>query len=267
MADKKNLIANQFKSDYSKVNGLTMHYEIHGQGKPLVLIHGGGSTIQTSFGKIISKLATRRKVIAPEMQAHGRTNDRSTDITFEQDADDIATLLKNLEIAKADFLGFSNGGQTLIEMTLRHPKMVNKLIICSAFYNRSASKPELWEGFNHASLSDLPKIYQDEFLKVNPDPGALLNMFNKDVRRMANFKGWSDEQMASIHAPVFIINGNRDVGSVEHAVAMYRLIPNSQLAILPGGHGTYLGEMTTGNDNSKLPDLTVEMIEEFLDRN
>ena len=122
MADKKNLIANQFKSDYSKVNGLTMYYEIHGQGKPLVLIHGGGSTIQTSFGKIISKLATRRKVIAPEMQAHGRTNDRSTDITFEQDADDIATLLKNLEIAKADFFRFQQWRANLDRNDIATPK-------------------------------------------------------------------------------------------------------------------------------------------------
>jgi pimeloyl-ACP methyl ester carboxylesterase len=266
MADKTGLRTNKVKSGYSNVNGLKMYYEIYGQGKPLVLIHGGGSTIQTSFGRIIPKFAKHRKVIALELQAHGRTNDRNTYLTFKQDADDVAELLKNLKISKADFLGFSNGGQTLIEVALRHPKIVNKLIICSAFYNRNATIPQFWEGFSHASLSDMPQVYQDEFLKINSNPGALLNMFHKDVQRMKSFKGWSDKQIASIKAPVFILNGTSDVGSIEHLVEMHRLIQDSQLAILPGGHGAYIGEMATGMDNSQLPDLTVLVVEEFLDK-
>ena len=82
-----------FKNGYSNVNGLQMYYEVYGQGKPLVLIHGGGSTIQTSFGKIIPLLSKNRQIIAVELQAHGRTNDRDTFLSFEQDADDVATLL------------------------------------------------------------------------------------------------------------------------------------------------------------------------------
>src|SRR5687767_232456 len=93
-------------SGYSAVNGLRMYYEVHGNGQPLVLIHGGGSTIESSFGNIIPFLAAKRKIIAVEMQAHGRTNDRDTDLSFEQDADDIAVLLNNLDIPKADVLGF-----------------------------------------------------------------------------------------------------------------------------------------------------------------
>lgn len=77
-----------------------MYYEIYGQGKPLVLIHGGGSTIQSNFEKVIPLFAKSRKIIAVELQAHGRTKDRKTDQTFEQDADDVATLLKNLNIYK-----------------------------------------------------------------------------------------------------------------------------------------------------------------------
>src|SRR5690606_7574724 len=99
-----------FDSGYSEVNGLKMYYEIYGQGKRLVLIHGGGSTIQSSFGKVIPLFAKNRKVIAVEIQAHGRTSDRNADLSFERDADDVATLLKNINIEKADFFGFSNGG-------------------------------------------------------------------------------------------------------------------------------------------------------------
>src|SRR6476469_3530124 len=93
-----------FKSGYSDVNGLKMYYEIYGQGRPLVLLHGGGSTIETSFGRLIPLLAKQRQLIGVELQAHGHTNDRNTALTFEQDAADVATLLKNLAIAKADFL-------------------------------------------------------------------------------------------------------------------------------------------------------------------
>src|SRR5690606_13949408 len=112
-----------FKNGYSDVNGLSMYYEIHGQGKPIVLVHGGGSTIETNFEKVIPLLAKNRQVIALELQAHGRTNDRNADLSFEQDADDVATLLKNLKINKADFFGFSNGGTTTLQLAIRHPEL------------------------------------------------------------------------------------------------------------------------------------------------
>ena len=102
-----------FKSGYSTVNGMEMYYEIHGQGKPLVLIHGGGSTIGTSFGRIIPQLALNRQLICVELQAHGRTGDRNKSISFEQDADDVAALLKNLQISQADFLVSAMEGQPL----------------------------------------------------------------------------------------------------------------------------------------------------------
>src|SRR5438046_4873693 len=91
-----------FKSGYSAVNGLKMYYEIYGYGKPLVLLHGGGSTIETSFGRLIPLLAKNRQVIGVELQAHGHTNDRNTDLTFVQDAGDVAALLNDLGIAKTD---------------------------------------------------------------------------------------------------------------------------------------------------------------------
>lgn len=125
------------QNGYADINGLRMYYEIYGEGAlPLVLIHGGGSTIQTTFGNIIPHLAKRRKIITMELQAHGRTNDRDVPLSFQQDADDVAALLGYLQIDKADFLGFSNGGQTLIELALRHAELINKMIVASAFYKK-----------------------------------------------------------------------------------------------------------------------------------
>jgi pimeloyl-ACP methyl ester carboxylesterase len=260
MADNKN-----FKSGYSDVNGLSMYYEIHGQGKPLVLIHGGGSTLETSFGNIIPLLANNRQVIGVELQVHGHTNDRDADLTFEQDADDVAKLLQNLQITKADFLGFSNGGHTAIEIALRHKNIVDKIILASTFYKRDAIVPQFWEGFNTATLDRMPQVLQEGYLKANNDKQGLLNMFNRDVQRMKVFKGWTEEQIKSISAPTLVINGNNDVASVEHAVHMYRTIPNSQLAVLPGGHGTYLGAIEALENGRWTMQYAVRLIENFLD--
>lgn len=254
-----------FVSGYSPVNGLEMYYEIHGEGKPLVLIHGGGSTIQTSFGRIIPLLAKNRQVMAMELQAHGRTNDRDNDSSFEQDADDVSMLLKNLGISQADFLGFSNGGHTLIEIAIRHPELVHKIILCSTFINRSGVVPQFWEEFENAGLSNMPKPYHEAFLKVNNDPEALLKMFNRDLQRMKVFKGWTKDQLGSIKSPTLVVNGNHDIGSPEHAVEMFRIIPNCELTILPGGHGDYIGEITTAG-YKKQNNFIVPLIEDFLDK-
>ena len=254
-----------FQAAYANINGLRMYYEIHGEGKPLVLLHGGGSTIQTSFGNIIPALSKHRRIIAVELQAHGRTSDRNTELSFKQDADDVAALLLQLKIPKADFLGFSNGGQTTIEIALRHPVIVNKIILASIFYKPDGTSPEFWKGFDNATLNQMAKLLRESFLAVNNHPDLLQNMFNKDVQRMKNFKGWTDEQIRSIKAPALIINGNNDVGSVEHAVEMHRNFANSELAIFPGGHGTYLG-VAESLKNGIWPDFNaVHLVEEFLD--
>ena len=253
------------KTAYAQVNGLKMYYEIYGEGKPLVLIHGGGSTIKTSFGNIIPILSKNRQIIAVELQAHGHTGDRDADLTFEQDADDIAELLKKLSIHKADFLGFSNGGQTLIEIALRHKNVVNKIILASIFYKRNGAVPGFWEGFDGVTLENMPQQLQDGFLEANNDKAALLNMFNKDVQRMKSFKDWSDKDIKSIEARTLVINGTADVGTVEHAVEMYRTISNCELAIFPGGHGTYLGTIESLPNGIWPKFNAIYLIEEFLD--
>lgn len=253
------------KSGYSDVNGLKMYYEIHGEGNPLVLIHGGGSTIETTFGRIIPLLKKNRKLIAVELQAHGHTNDRDTFLTFEQDAADVAKLLENLGISKADFLGFSNGGQTAIELALHYSQLVNKLILTSTFYKRNAAVTQFWEGFEDAKIEWMPEVLKEAYLLATNSEAGLLNMFNKDVQRMKTFKGWEDEQIKSIKAPTLVINGNQDVGSLEHAVEMCNTIPTCELVVFPGGHGTYLGTIES-LPNGIWPEFNATLlIEEFLD--
>lgn len=254
-----------FTSGYAPVNGIKMYYEIYGEGKiPLVLIHGGGSTIQSNFGNVIPMLSENRKIIAMDLQAHGRTEDRDTPVSFEQDADDIAALLTHLGIDKADFFGFSNGGNTAMKIGMRHPEIVNKLVIASSFYQRNGLPPGFFEGMKNASLENMPTPLKEAFLDVNPDKKGLQTMHDKDKERVLRFKDWKDEALQSIKAPSLILIGDRDIVLPEHAAKMSRMIPNARLMILPANHGSYIAEICTVQENSKTPEATIILIEEFL---
>jgi pimeloyl-ACP methyl ester carboxylesterase len=241
-----------------------MYYEIHGSGTPLVLIHGGGSTLQTTFGRVLPGLAKTHKVIAVEMQAHGHTADIDRALSFRQDADDVAELLRQLGIDKANIFGFSNGATTTLQFAIRYPQMTNKIVVASAFYKKAGALPGFWDMMNNATFEGMPQPYKDEYLKINPDTNALHRMYERDVARMQAFPDISENQMKSINAPALIIVGDRDVVTPEHATEMHRLMANSRLAIIPGGHGDYIGELTTPQD-SVLIAATVSLINKFLD--
>ncbi|MEO6001992.1 MAG: alpha/beta hydrolase [Opitutus sp.] len=252
---------------YAAVNGLNMYYEIHGSGSPLVLIHGGGSTIESTFGRVLPELAKIHKVIAVELQAHGHTLDIQRPLSFEQDADDVAALLEQLHIEKTDIMGFSNGGTTALQIAIRHAGLVNRLVLASATYKRDGLRPGFFEGFQQASLEkSMPQSLKEAYLKANPDPKGLQTMFDRDVARMADFRDISDTEMKAVLAPSLILNGDADVVRSEHALEMSRLLPHAKLVILPGAHGEYIGEICAANKNSKMPTLVTAMIDEFLKR-
>lgn len=249
---------------YALVNNLNMYYEVHGSGKPLVLLHGGGSTIKSNFGKILPVLAKTHQVIAIELQAHGHTPDAGRSLSFEQDADDVAGLLMHLNIAKADIMGFSNGGTTCLQIAIRHPQLVNKLILASAAYKREGLQSGFFEGMQQATLDHMPQPLKEAFREINPDPAGLQIMFERDVARMLEFKDIADETIAAIQAPALVINGDNEVITAKHAMELSKLLPYARLAILPCGHGEYIGELCSTIPNSKLPELVIAMIEEFL---
>ncbi len=259
-------MGNLNSSGYAPVNGLSMYYEIHGSGNvPLVLIHGGGSTIETSFSNLLPLLAGYGKLIAVELQAHGRTTDRDAPESFEQDADDVAGLLSHLRINKANFLGFSNGGSTVMQIAIRHPDIVNKLVVISGAYKRDGFIPGFFDGFKGATLDNVPEPLQAGFLKVTPDKARLQVMFEKDVARMVGFKDWPDSALASIKAPTLIIAADHDVVTPEHAAEMANLIPNARHVILPGTHGSIIGEVGSEQEGGKTPGVTASLVLEFLE--
>jgi pimeloyl-ACP methyl ester carboxylesterase len=248
---------------YAPVNGLKMYYEIHGSGNPLVLIHGGGSTINSTFGRVINILAITHKVIAVEMQAHGHTADIDRPLSFEQDADDIAELLQHLQISQADIFGFSNGASTTLQLAIRHSQLVSKIIVASTFYKKDGAQPWLWDMMKNATFEGMPQAYKDAFLEIVPDANALYRMYERDVTRMQTFKEINEEDIKAITAPALIIGGDNDVVRPEHAVEMYRQMQHAKLAIVPGGHGDFIGELATLKPGQQeFPAL--QIIEDFL---
>src|SRR5262249_53971649 len=160
------------------------------------------------------------RVIAVELQAHGHTRDIDRPLSFEQDADDVAELLKQLHIEKADFMGFSNGGTTCLQIAIRHPQLVNKLVLIAATYKRDGLQPGFFDGFKNASLDMMPQPLKEAYLKVNPDPKGLQAMFDRDVARMAAFKDIPDADIQGIQAPALILNGDTDVVRPEQALEL-----------------------------------------------
>lgn len=250
---------------YAEVNGLRMYYEDQGQGPALVLIHGGGSTAQTSFSAILPLLARAHRVIAVEQQGHGHTADIDRPFSFEQMADDTAALLAQLHLTTADILGFSNGGMTTLQLAVRHPALVRRLVICSGFYARAGFIPMLRTAFDQPPNPDhMPRSLRDAYLAAAPHPD-LQKFVAKGVALMKSFKDLPEDKLRAIEAPTLVMQGDQDVILPEHAAQLARLVKHGQLAIFPNTrHGEYLGVAEFPSSNPRLFDFSVATIESFL---
>ena len=237
----------KYKSGYVPVNGLDMYYEIHGKGQPLVLLHGAFSGIGTSFGRILPGLAKTRKVIAFELQGHGRTADIDRPLTVEGMADDVAAALAQLGIEQADVLGYSTGGFVALHFAVRHPGMLHKLVLMSVSYKLSGIHPGLMEGLGEMKPEMMyGSPFHEEYMRLAPHPEDFARLFEKKTQMDRQLKDFSDDAIRGIKAPVLLMIGDSDLIRPEHAVEMFRLLgggvfgdtpaglPNSQLAILPG---------------------------------
>lgn len=252
-------------SGYAQIGPLRMYYEVRGEGPALLVLHGGGSTIDTTYGAILPDLARTRTVIAPEQQGHGHTADVDRPLSFRQMADDTAALIEKLGYRQVDVVGFSNGGSVAMELAIRHPEHVRRLVIGSVYYRRDGLRPELLRSFRTADAASMPEVYRRAYLAVAPNPADLPKLTPKLMGNLLSFEGWTDAELASIKAPTMILQANNDVAPLEHIAALARIIPGAQVVVLPGGHGGYLGEVMAASPGSRLPTYTVGMITEFLD--
>jgi pimeloyl-ACP methyl ester carboxylesterase len=253
---------------YAPVNGLKMYYEIHGNGEPVVLLHGAFMAITDDWRLWINELAKTRKVIAIDMQGHGRTADINRDITYENLADDVAALLDYLKIERADVVGYSLGGGAAILCAIRHPEKVRKVVSISAPIRRDGWVKEandFWPNFSLEMMKGTPAETERE--KLNPVKGSFPNFFaHIKAAAMRPYDFGADKLKAS-KAPMFFIHGDADGVRLDHIAEMYRLKggdlhgdmrphPESRLAILPNTtHVTLMERMTA----------IVPMINDFLD--
>jgi pimeloyl-ACP methyl ester carboxylesterase len=259
------------RTGYAPVNGLRLYYELHGPeaGPPLVLLHGSFSAIGTSFGTVLPGLATTRRVIGAELQAHGRTADVDRPLRVEQLAEDTAALLRHLGIGRADVFGYSMGAAVGLALGIRHPELVRKLVLASVTYDLAGVQPGLLaglEGLNADALAGTP--WQAEYARIAPHPEHWPRLIEKYKDMNRNLVEWPAETIRAIKAPVLIIIGDADLTVPEHAVAMFRLLggggfgdtpaglPNSQLAVLPGTSHVSLVHQA---------DLLVSIVPRFLD--
>ncbi|RDV43559.1 alpha/beta hydrolase [Leifsonia sp. ku-ls] len=210
---------------------------------PLLLIHGGGSTIDSNWGMLLPRVAPTRSVLAVELQGHGRTPSGDRPPSFEGSAEDVAAVLSELRLGPVDVLGFSNGGQVALHLAARHPDAVRRLIVASAPVRRSGMIDGFWEGLESATVENLPAPYREADIAVSRDPGHADRMFDLDRDLMLDFEDFPDELLASVNAPTLVVGADRDVVRASHFVELAGLLPDARLLVVPGTHGDYLGEL------------------------
>jgi pimeloyl-ACP methyl ester carboxylesterase len=213
------------QTGYAPVNGLQMYYEIHGQGEPLVLIHGGVVGIAT-FGPNVDALSKNRKVIAVELQGHGRTRDIDRPLSFEAMADDIVALLKHLNQPKADIVGYSLGGGVALQLVIRHPESVRKLIVVSAACKRAGMYPEVLAAMGQMGPQAGEMMKQSPLSKMYPDVNWA-TLFTKLGRMLSTNYDWS-KQVADIKVPTLLVFADADAVRAEHIVELYKLLGGGQ---------------------------------------
>ncbi|WDZ79634.1 alpha/beta hydrolase (plasmid) [Ensifer adhaerens] len=227
-----------------EVNGMKMYYEVSGEGEPLVVLHGAYMNIP-SMGAIIPKLAETHKVYAVEFQGHGRTNDIDRPITYPNLADDVAAFMDAVKLEKADVFGYSMGAAAGLQLAIRHPEKVNKLAAASVAYDAEGWQPEFKAVIPQMTVEMLVGLpFAEDYRKLAVDPNGFPELARKLIQLEKEPMAW-EADVKTLKAPVLIIAGDADVATLEHNVALFRLLGGgamgdmgkplsaSRLAILP----------------------------------
>ena len=236
-------------SGYADVNGIKLFHEIYGEGEPLVLIHGGLTTIDEMQGWV-APLAKTRRVIAVEMQGHGRTADTDRLMTFPTMGDDIAALLDHLKIPKADLAGHSFGAASAIRAAIQHPGKVRRLVVISSPYARSGWYPEARQGMSQVGAALAANMMQTPTGRLSkqwPEPQRFPQFLDKMGKLLSEDYDWS-AGIANLSVPVLLVFADNDSVSQKHVAEFFALVgggvkepgwvntqlSKSRLAVVPG---------------------------------
>lgn len=230
-------------AEYATVNGVRMYYEVHGDGRPVVLLHGGMNSIHTSFAKQIPEFSRAHRVIAIDQMAHGRTADvPGRSLSYEQMAEDTAALLVQIKSGKADLVGWSDGGQIALRLAFAHPELVRRVVAsgvglgAGVGMRRKMMDTQWWGRFVSGGFP----AGRAEYDRVSPDGPAHWSVYAEKARPMWSAATWgfTEPDLARIAAPVMIVSGDRE--SVEGGTRVFRAIRGARLFVLPGtGHSTF----------------------------
>jgi pimeloyl-ACP methyl ester carboxylesterase len=224
------------RADYANVGGLKMYYEVRGAGPPLLLLHGGTTTIAYSWGKQIARWSKRHRVIAVEQMGHGHTADvPERAFSYEQMAEDTAALLAKLKIvAPVDIVGWSDGANIGLVLASRRPELVRKLVV-SGPNCRGGRDAEFESWLENGKPEEWPSDIRDAYVAVSPDGAAHWPLLLARVKKMwLAFDGWDDIELSKIRAPVMVMVGDADWVRTEYAVELHRAIADSRLFVVPG---------------------------------
>ena len=226
------------------VNGMRMYYEVSGAGDPLIVLHGAYMNIP-SMGSIIPLLAKTHRVYALELQGHGRTTDIDRPITYQNLADDVAAFMDSLRIPRADVFGYSMGAIAGLQLAIRHPARVNKLVSASGAYDLRGWQPEFTAFIPQMTVAMITAMpFAKEYPKLAANPNGFPELARKLIALEKEPMAWAADVKA-LKTPVLIIAGDADVATLEHSVAMFRLLGGgamgdmgkplaaSRLAVLP----------------------------------
>ncbi len=237
---------------YADINGLKMYYEIHGTGEPLLMLHGGLTTIEM-FSNILPVLVQKRQIIAVEQQGHGHTADIDRPFSFKQMADDTAALLEYLGYVQVDVFGYSSGGSVALELAVRHPEGVRRLALASTIYNIQGYFPPIAEGLKHASAADLPDEMREAYERVAPNPRGWAALVEKAGKSAAEpGSGLTAKQVKSIHVPALVIVADGDIIRPEHSAELARMLRTEVVVLPDSDHASYI----VGNAQALLSRLT-----------
>jgi pimeloyl-ACP methyl ester carboxylesterase len=243
---------------YIEVNDIKAYYEVYGKGEPLLLLHGGGGSIE-NFTFQIPELSKYFKVIAVDSRAQGRTTDSDQEITYSLMASDIAALIDKLQLGSVYVLGLSDGGNTGLELAYAHPDKVKKLITSGANYTHEISAvPDdsiKMDQDNPILLKMKPilKRFFDNPKKLSPNPEKLPEIENKLNHLWSNYPNFTIDQLKTIKTPTLIVSGDHDLYSIEQTITIYRSLSNSQLLIVPGASHLVLIEQSDLMNNIMYP--------------
>ncbi|MBO0791301.1 MAG: alpha/beta hydrolase, partial [Ktedonobacteraceae bacterium] len=227
------------RGNYATINSLNMYYEIHGEGFPLVILHGGFATIGMFFN-ILPRLSATRQIIAVEQQAHGHTADIERELRFEYMADDTAALLNHLGMKQADIFGYSEGGTVALYLAMRHPGLVRKLALASAIYHPDGYFPGIMDGLRHASPDGFPPIMRESYERVAPDPQGWPRLVAKAANQASEWQGLRPEEVQFINVPALVAVADSDIIRFEHTQELSRLL-HAHLVVLPNSdHVSYM---------------------------